>query len=110
MGMKKVQKRNYIFTNKKHPQRAIMSTILGIISMVSLIIVIYLTYLKDGQAPISYGLTGLLIVMFSFTGLLLGLFSLKESDRYHLFQWIGLIVNGIVLIAMAFIIYAGMYA
>lgn len=87
-----------------------MSTILGSISMVSLIIVIYLTYLKDGQAPISYGLTGLLVALFSLTGLLLGLFSLKESDRYHLFQWIGLVINSLVLIAMVLIIYAGLYA
>ncbi len=86
-----------------------MSTILGSISMVSLLIVIYLTFLKDGQAPISYGLTGLLVALFSFIGLLLGLTSLKESDRFHLFQWIGLIINSIVLIAMILIIYAGLY-
>ena len=40
------RKQHYIFTNKKHSPKAIMSTILGIISMVSLVAVIYLTYLK----------------------------------------------------------------
>ena len=38
-GMKK--RRNYIFTNKKHSDKAIMSTILGIISTASLGIVIF---------------------------------------------------------------------
>lgn len=101
------QKRNYIFTNKKHSQKAIMSTILGIISMVSLIIVIFLTYLKAGNATKSYGLTGLLVTVFSLIGLILGLFSIKENDRFHLFQWIGILLNSILLLAMVGIIYAG---
>ena len=39
-----MRKKNYIFTNKKHSDKAIMSTILGIISLVSLGIVTYLSY------------------------------------------------------------------
>lgn len=78
--------------------------------MASFIIVLYLTFLKDGRASISYGLTGLLAAMYSFIGLLLGLSSLKESDRYHLFQWIGISINGVMLIIMCLIIYAGLYA
>ena len=39
-----MRKKNYIFTNKKHSDKAIMSTILGVISLVSLGIVTYLSY------------------------------------------------------------------
>ena len=38
-----MRKKNYIFTNKKHSDKAIMSTILGMISLVSLGIVTYLS-------------------------------------------------------------------
>ena len=53
------KKRNFIFTNKKHSEKAIMGTILGMISLVSLGIVIFLSYQKNGETPVSYGLTGL---------------------------------------------------
>ena len=43
-----MRKKNYIFTNKKHSDKAIMSTILGIISLVSLGIVTYLSYSRGG--------------------------------------------------------------
>ena len=44
-----MKKRKYIYTNKKHPTGAIMSVILGIISGVSMIAVVYLTYRAKGE-------------------------------------------------------------
>lgn len=103
------RKRNYIFTNKKHAQKAIMSAILGIISTVSLVAVIYLAYLKKGQAPANYGLTGLLIVVFSMIGLLLGIVAATEKDRFKLFPTIGILLNGVALTGIGLVVYAGMY-
>lgn len=103
------RKKNYIFTNKKHAEKAIMATILGIISTISLVVVIYLTYIKAGQAPANYGLTGLLIVIFSIVGLLLGIVSVTEKDRFKLFPTIGIILNGVALIGIGLVVYAGMY-
>lgn len=53
-----MRKKNYIFTNKKHSNRAIMSTILGGISLVSLGIVTYLSYSQGGVMHGGYGVTG----------------------------------------------------
>ena len=50
-----------------------MAAILGIISLVSLGIVVYLTYLRDGQAQNGYGVTGLLAAVFSLAGLVLAI-------------------------------------
>ena len=58
------KRKNFIFTNKKHSERAIMGTILGVISLVSMGIVIFLSYQKNGETPVSYGLTGLLATIF----------------------------------------------
>ncbi len=103
------RKKNYIFTNKKHAPKAIMSAILGIISVISLITVIYLSYVKEGNAPANYGLTGLFIVIFSVVGLLLGVASFMEKDRFKLFPTIGSILNGIALVGIGLVVYAGMY-
>ena len=103
------RRNNYIFTNRKHSQKAIMSTVLGVISLVSLIAVIYLTYIRKGDAPLNYGLTGLFIMIFSIIGLLLGIMTAREKDRFKLFPAMGLLLNAVALIGIGLIVYAGMY-
>lgn len=75
-GMKK--RKGYLFTDKKHSNRAIMAVILGIISLVSLGIVVFLAYLHGGEAKGGYGVTGLLSVIYSMTGLVFGLYHLTK--------------------------------
>lgn len=102
-----MKRKNYIFTNKKHSEKAIMATILGIISIVSMIIVIYLTYLKNGEATVGYGMTGVLATIFSLIGLCLGLVTIREKENYKLFPILGTVLNVLVLLGMAFILYLG---
>lgn len=100
-------RRNYIFTNKKHSQRAIMSTILGMISTISLGIVVYLTYLRNGEATVGYGVTGLLATIFSIIGLMLGILTVRVKEYYRLFPWLGIILNLIALGCISFLLYWG---
>lgn len=100
-------RRNYIYTNKKHSQRAIMSTILGTISTVSLGIVIYMTYLQNGIATVGYGVTGLLATLFSVIGLILGVITVREKDYYRFFPWLGIGLNLFSLGSISFILYFG---
>lgn len=100
-------RRNYIYTNKKHSQRAIMSTILGTISTVSLGIVIYMTYLNAGVATVGYGVTGLLATLFSITGLILGVITVREKDYYRFFPRLGIGLNLFALGSIGFILYFG---
>lgn len=86
-----------------------MSTILGIISTMSLGAVIYLTYAQAGDAPVGYGVTGLLIAVFSITGLILGILTAIEKDRYKLFPFMGIVFNLIAIIGIGFVVYAGTF-
>lgn len=104
-----MRKKNYIFTNRKHSEKAIMSTVLGIISIVAFLAVIYLTYKKQGEAPINYGLTGLLTAVFSLTGFVLGIVTIMEKDRYKIFPGIGIVLNTLALIGIGFTVFVGMY-
>lgn len=81
-----------------------MSTILGLISNGSLGIVLYLTYLSGGDAPISYGLTGLLATVFSLIGLIMGLFAAREKDTYKLFPTLGVLLNLAALAILFFLV------
>ncbi|MCM1112328.1 MAG: DUF6142 family protein [Muribaculum sp.] len=99
-----MKRKNYIFTNRKHSERAVMSTVLGVISNASLGIVLYLTYLSGGNAPLSYGLTGLLAALFSLVGLVLGLFTVREKDTFKLFPVLGVLLNLTALGILAFLV------
>jgi len=103
------KKKNYKFTNKKHSDKAIMSTILGIISLISIVVVIYLTYARDGDATAGYGATGVLATLYSITGLIMGINTAREKELYRLFPWLGIILNVISLIIMGLIVYIGAY-
>ena len=103
------RKPSYIFTNKRHSDKAVMSTILGIISSLSLCAVLYLTYVQKGNAPMGYGVTGLLVAVFSVTGLILGVVTAREKDRYKLFPCLGIFFNLLALIGIGLVAYAGMY-
>ncbi len=102
-----MKRRNYIFTNKKHSDKAIMSTILGIISNVSIGIVVYLTYLKDGEAQGGYGVTGLLAAIFSCIGLILAINTAQDKDSYRIFPLLGILLNLLALGCLGFILYLG---
>ncbi len=103
------KKNGYIFTNKEHPQRGIMSTVLGIVSAVSILLALYFTFRNGGIAEPRYGVAVLTAVLFSIAGLILGILSRMEPDKYYLFSYLGLVINTLVLTGAGFILFAGAY-
>ena len=101
------KRKGYIFTNKKHSERAIMATILGIISLISLGIVIFRAYLGGGEAPAGFGFTGVLAMLFSVVGLCLGVVTFREKDYFRLFPVLGILLNLLSLGSLSLILYVG---
>ena len=87
-----------------------MSTVLGVISTASMVVVIYLSFLLQGQTPISYGLTGLLALLMSVVGEVLGVMTVFERDRFKLFPIIGIVLNLVAIFIVGSVFYMGMYA
>lgn len=102
-------RKGYIFTNKKHSEKAIMSTILGIISLVSIGAAVYLTYKRGGNALAGYGVAGIFATAFSLIGLALGIDAVRKKDSYRLFPYLGLSFNFLALAGIGFILYLGVY-
>lgn len=103
------QKKNYMFTNRRHSEKAIMSTVFGVLCTVSLLVVVVLSYSRSGDIPAGYGFTGLFATILSMVGMLLGVLSLREADRFRLFGWLGILLNGVSLGAVSGILYAASY-
>lgn len=106
---RKGRKGGYIFTAKTHTEKGIMSTILGIISLLSVAAAIYLSYKSKGVSAPQYGAAVFLVTVFSLAGLVLGILSRMERDRYYLFSYLGIGLNTVVLAVISVILYAGAY-
>lgn len=103
------RKGGYIFTAKKHPERGIMSLILGIISIVSVVIAVYLAYKNNGNALPQYGAAVFLVTIYSIVGMILGVLSRMEKDVYYLCPYLGMGLNVVALSMISMILYAGAY-
>lgn len=84
-----------------------MSVILGIISLGSVLLVVYLTSRAGGEAANGYGVTGLLATLFSFVGLILGILTVRENVYYRFFPILGTILNVLCLVSISMILYLG---
>lgn len=104
------KKNSYIFTNKEHTQKGIMSTILGVISLATLAYAIVMSYRQAGNIPTQYGAAAMLVMIFAFAGIILGVISKTERDKYYLFTYLGIGLNVLVLAVISVILYAGAYA
>ena len=104
-----VGKRKYIFTNKEHTKKGIMSTILGILSLGTLGMAVYLSYLQNGEPSARYGAAGLLAVIFMLAGMTLGIWSTTEKEKFRLFSVLGIIMNTAAVGMLSLILYAGAY-
>ncbi|MBD5549621.1 MAG: hypothetical protein HDQ96_00355 [Lachnospiraceae bacterium] len=100
-------RKNYIFTNKEHPKKSIMSTILGVLSVGSLILAVYLSYVDKGKENIQYGSACFLALIFAFIGVTLGVFGRMEKDKFYLFSYIGIVLNLVAIGLVSLILYAG---
>lgn len=104
------RRKGFIFTNKKHSERAIMSVVLGVISLVSLICVVAFSSGREGGAPAGYGITGVLALLFSLIGVCLGIVTVKNKEYYRVFPIMGTVLNLVVLVFLGIILYLGIGA
>jgi len=102
-----MRRKGYIFTNKDNALKGIMSTILGVIGIITLVLVIYYSFKQKGIVSDRSAAAALLITAFSLTGIVLAAIGLFEKEKFHLFPALGLILNAITIGIISLIIYLG---
>ena len=90
-----------MFTDNRHPEKGVMSAILGCLSVGTLLAAVFFTYRDGGQAQIRYAAAALLAAIFSVVGFVLGIKSRFERDIFKLFPNLGIALN---FIAIAFVV------
>lgn len=105
-----MRKPGYMFTNKSHPQRGILSTLLGVIDIGSLGLAIWLCFQNRGASNARLGTVALFALLFSIGGFVLGILSRLEKDKFYIFPTMGIVLNFLVIAFTIFIIFAGVYS
>ena len=100
-------KKNFIFTDKSYSEISVLSSCLGLIADVSLVVALYGSFKTDGRPEFRYGLVVFLSMLLAIAGLILGVKARMEKDRFYLFANLGIFFNLAGLILVSMILYAG---
>ncbi len=97
-----------MFTDNRHPEKGVMSAILGCISVTALITAVVFTYNDGGQAQLRYAAAAMVAAVFSVAGLVLGIMSRMEKDIFKLFPNLGIVLNSLSIAFIIFILVLGL--
>ena len=98
----------YMFTDNRHPEKGVMSAILGCVSVGALACAVYYTYRDGGQAQMNYAAAALLAAIFSVVGFVLGIMSRFERDIFKIFPNLGIILNLMAIVFVIFVLVLGL--
>ena len=79
------RRERYVFTDKKHPEKGVLSAALGLLSVCTIAYSIYLSFENGGQAEVKYAAAVLFCIVYSVAGLILGIISRTERDIFTFF-------------------------
>lgn len=99
----------YMFTDNRHPEKGIMSAVLGFISVGAMALSVVFTYRDGGQAQLRYAAAAFVAAIFSVVGLVLGIMSRFEKDIFKLFPNLGIALNLLSILFTIFVIILGVY-
>ena len=97
----------YMFTDNRHPEKGIISAILGCISAITYVVAVYFTYQNGGQALLQYAAAAFVAAIFSVVGLVLGIMSSFEKDIFRFFPNVGIVLNSLTVIFVALVLVLG---
>lgn len=93
------KRRRIQFTDKKHPQRGIIASVIAVVSFIIMCALFLGSSRVKGQAGISYGYFGFLNMILSIVGFVLAFRCFKQEEIYKTTPTFGAMVNGIILVS-----------
>ena len=101
-------KNRIIFTDNKQSKRGIMSVVLATICFLSMIYSIVVSYRLEGEVSQSIGTGLVMTLIMSVTGMVLGVSARLDGNKFKLLPVLGIVINGIVIVSLAFLLGLGL--
>lgn len=92
------KKMMYSFAEKKDSGNGIVSTIMGTVSLVFFLAMVYASYYMRGDAGIYAGAFGLCGLIFALAGFIVGVASFSEKDIRYKYPKIGSVLSGVMFV------------
>lgn len=86
-----------------------MSSVLGVIALVGVILAVVLSYREKGAANARYGVAVMFAFLIAIGGFVQGVRAKMEKDVFLLFPVFGLVSNVLAIVGIMIILYAGVY-
>ncbi len=87
------RRRSYKFTEKTHSKRAMVAFGLALVTLVTYLIFVYLSYRAAGQLSAYYGAFGFLAMVVAVVSVVMSIIALKEEDSFTLFPRMAMITS-----------------
>ena len=91
------KRKTYSFEEKKHSQKGITSTVVGLLAFVIFVVLILISCYYNGNGGTYLGSIGITVMVLTIYGLICGLLSFQERNKIYTFSKIGSILNGILI-------------
>lgn len=104
-----MRKSGHMFTSKKHSERGLYASVLGVIALAGITLAIVLSYQDGGAMSARYGLATLISFIIAIGGFVQGVRAKMEKDVFQVLPFFGLLSNAFVILEVMFILYAGVY-
>ena len=98
----------YKFSDKSPTLGGTISTVMGVVALLTFLWGIFIAFKADGYAGAEVGTYALIAFLLSLIGTVIGLISFKEQDKFYLLSKIGSLVCGILLVTMIAVFLMGM--
>lgn len=98
----------YKFSDKNQTLGGLISTVMGVLSLISLGYGIFVSYQAKGEGGLKVGGLGLLSLLLAVMGTVMGLLSFKEDNKFYGLSKIGSLMCGIITVFMLAVFLMGL--
>lgn len=102
------RKPRIIFTDNKRSKRGIMAIVLAVICICSLLYSFIYSYHTEGNIASTFGGALVVTLIMAVVGICLGVSAGMDNSKFKLFPTIGTVLNSIVLVILAGLLWIGL--
>ena len=103
------KKKSFMFTTRHHTFLGWMATITAILAFIMTVLLVIESYNMAGRVALSFGWTGMFLVILAILGIVSGITALGERDAIRTTPIVGISVNSAVIVAWVFVIVIALF-
>ncbi len=100
MSRRRSRRHKIQFSDRSHPKAGIVSTVMGAVALILLIVLCLISGAARGLSGGWIGVAGMWTLILSIVGFVLAVKSYKMEDIYRITPMLGSILNGVVSVVM----------